>query len=106
MPHVRCSKCRARYGLTRQPAEYRRLPRCPRCKRTMVADPIDRREPHWVIDHYRQRVERDPKLTCYPGRGGCDEYSFPHRRGSGYCIHNPNLTEEDLIDRWETGSWS
>lgn len=28
-------------------------------------------------------------------------YHFPHRRGSGFCDHNPHLTIERLKDREE-----
>lgn len=104
MPHARCSKCRGRRTLTQHPDEYRRPPRCGRCGTPMVAHPVSRLEPHWTVDKYRSRVERNSRVTpiCYPGRGGCGGYSFPHRRGSGYCWHNPNLTDEDLQrrDRW------
>lgn len=26
----------------------------------------------------------------------CGMYHFPHRKGGGICMHNPNLTEEDF----------
>lgn len=82
MPHYRCSRCEARRTL-RPLDEYVRPPRCPRC-----------RGERWRLDTYRATKERGRGPTCWPGRGGCNGYPFPHRRGSGLCWHNPNLTEE------------
>lgn len=108
MPHVRCSKCGGRRTLARKPEEYVRLPRCARCGRKMHVDPADPAMPHYRVDKYRatrERGRRAPK-PCTPGHGGCYAYSFPHRRGSGYCIHNPTLTDDDMRERQETGSWA
>lgn len=103
--HVRCSKCRGRSVLARKPGDYIRLPRCRHCGRKMVADPVSLRQPHYYVDRYRARQERGrhaPK-PCRPGRGGCNGYHFPHRRGSRWCFHNPNLTDEDLRLQHEHG---
>ena len=93
MAFVRCCRCRARRTLNRHPDEYVRLPQCraPGC-----------RSRRYTVDAYRTRVERGGKVR--PCK--CYGYSFPHRRGSGYCEHNPKLTEEMLRERWESGSWS
>ena len=75
----------------------------------MVADPVRRTDPHYYIDRYRTKHERGRGARhklCYPGRGGCNGYSFPHRRGSLYCFHNPNITEQQLRAREESGAWS
>lgn len=77
----------------------------------MTADPARPTDPHYNVDQYRARRERGRGMVaagalCYPGRGGCHAYSFPHRRGSGYCVHNPNLTEAQLREREETGAWA
>lgn len=117
MPHVRCSKCAARATLPRRPEEYIRLPKCRGCQRKMTLDgkppPGSRESPRryarYRIDKYRQRHERGAgsrRKLCHPGRGGCGGYSFPHRRGSGYCWHNPNLTENDMRERHESGQWA
>ena len=73
----------------------------------MHADPIDRRTPHYVIDRYRARKERGKRAPkCDPAKTGCRGYSFIHRRGSGFCDHNPKLTIEHLQDRHERGRWA
>lgn len=55
------------------------------------------------VDKYRHLVERAGgkkyQRPCTPGRGGCNGYHFPHRRGSLFCDHNPRLTAEDLKER-------
>ena len=110
MPHVRCSRCRGRSTLARHPKAYIRIPRCKHCRRRMEYEPISRRTPHYYVDRYRTRKERGRGAilaTCYPGRGGCNGYSHPHRKGGGYCFHNPNLTDEMLRDREQGGgNWS
>ena len=109
--HVRCSKCRGRQTLARKPEQYIRLPRCRHCGRKMAADPVRPTDPHYYVDRYRTAIERGRGMLtrgqlCYPGRGGCHGYSFPHRRGSGYCAHNHNLTEGMMRDREEQGAWA
>ena len=100
MPHVRCSKCGARATLARKPEEYTRLPRCRGCQRKMTAHPIKPTDPHYRVDRWRARHERGRNAPkCDPSRTGCTGYSFIHRRGSGYCDHNPNLTMEQLQGR-------
>lgn len=95
MAYVRCSRCEARRTLARHPDEYIRVPRCRSCGHN-----------RYRVDRYRAKVERNRNLTCCPGRGACYGYSFPHRRGSGYCCHNPNLTEEMMQRREEMGAWA
>ena len=77
---VRCSKCRARRNLSQHPEAYIRRPRCRRCGAVGTLK----------IDAYRDSgQERRKAPTC-----NCDGWWFPHRRGSGGCIHRPTL--EDL----------
>lgn len=110
MPHVRCSKCGARTTLPRKPEEYIRIPRCRGCQRKMTLDgqppPGSRESPsryaRYRVDRWRARHERGrnaPKCQCYG-------YSFIHRRGSGFCVHNPHLTENDMREREEAGRWA
>lgn len=111
MPQVRCSKCRGRATLARNPGAYVRLPRCRHCGRQMTAEPVRSSDPHYVVDVYRIRRERGRGMVtagmlCFPGRGGCHAYSFPHRRGSGYCAHNPKVTDEMLQEREQQGAWA
>lgn len=107
MPHVRCSKCRGRRTLARDPKQYVRLPRCAVCLSKMDPDPVTPFVPHYTLDRYRTRKERGKGMKlCYPGRGGCFGYSFPHRHGSGYCEHNPNLTEAMRRERETDGNWA
>lgn len=93
MPHARCSRCQARRTLARNPDQYARLPNCQRCGHN-----------RYYLDHYRRNVERNKKAVpvCNPGRGGCSAYHFPHRKGSGFCIHNDKLTDEKLRAREES----
>lgn len=79
MPHVRCSRerCKQRRTLKRHPHQYIIVPRCKGCGGTA-----------YRIDTYRRDVERQVKPCT------CSQYHFPHRRGAGLCIHNPNVTEE------------
>lgn len=89
---VRCRRkikgveCGWRTTLSKQPAEYKRPPLCPRCKK-----------PFTYIDFTRIRTEWKVRpCKCYG-------YPFPHARGRGYCDHNPALTAEDLRLREEGG---
>lgn len=87
MPNCRCRKCDHRKTLTSYQFS-RRPPKCA-CGST-----------EWRQDKYRERVEKR-RRACR-----CHEYSFPHRRASGYCIHNPKVTAEDMRLREEQGSWA
>lgn len=108
MPHVRCSnrRCQARRTLNKHPDEYLRLPRCktPGC---FISQQRKGKPQRYRIDTYRQTKERGQKAPkpCTPGRGGCNGYHFPHRRGSLHCWHNPNLTEADSCEREALGRW-
>lgn len=35
---------------------------------------------------------------------GRDGNNMPHRKGSGWCIHNTNITDEQRQERWESGT--
>jgi hypothetical protein len=48
------------------------------------------------IDKYRATYEVGPEA---PKPCRCCGYSFPHRKGSLFCDHNPNLTEDDWNNR-------
>ena len=72
----------------------------------MEHDPVSLVTPHYYIDKWRTNNEVGVGLKrrgslCFPGRGGCNEYHFPHRRGSGYCRHNKSIAEEQLREREE-----
>jgi hypothetical protein len=54
--------------LPRPPARYYRKPTC--CGIILT------------VDAYRTKVEKHPKRTCC-----CDNYPFPHRKGSLFCVH-------------------
>ena len=106
MAIVRCSACRGRQTLGMAPTEYIRLPACKRCGRKMDNTGC-RGAPHFVVDRYRMRVERGRKAPkCDPAKTGCRGYSFIHRRGSGYCDHNPRLTVDMLQEREACGRWA
>lgn len=103
MSYVRCRWCRARRTLARHPDEYTRVPKCRRCR---GAERHNDGQQLYYVDRYRARAERGKgakAALCYPGRGGCNGYHFPHRRGSRFCDHNPKLTEDDLRERHERG---
>lgn len=106
MPHVRCSKCLGRRTLQRHPDQYQRLPRCARCNRQMTNIAGDKTKPHYRIDKYRPKFERGFKLVCDPSKSGCRGYSFIHRKGSGYCDFNADLTLAQLKERHERGTWA
>lgn len=78
--YVRCRCCLARRTLTRSLRSSTRLPRCRDCGAR-----------DYRVDTYRQRHERGARA---PRPCSCPEYHFPHRRGSGMCQWNPNVTEE------------
>jgi len=46
------------------------------------------------VDWYRMRKER-AATPC-----DCHGYGFLHRKGSRFCIHNPNLTDADHEERY------
>lgn len=99
--YVRCSKCNGRRVLARHPSQYIRLPRCKRCGRKMTTHPLTPTDPHYRIDRYRPKRERGRAARpCDPAKTGCGGYHFVHRRGSGFCVFNPKLTEDDLKARW------
>ncbi len=58
------------------------------------------------VDRWRQLHERAPfgpkPCRCgeYAGRTG----AMPHRKGSGWCEHNPNISIDDRQRRWEEGA--
>lgn len=85
----RCQRaaCRARQTIAKHPDEYVRPRRCRVCGKAGVA-----------VDRYRARGERR-RNVCYPGRGGCYAYSFPHARGRGWCEHNKSLTPQMVAER-------
>lgn len=78
--HVRCRHCERRRTLARPLHLYsaERLPQC-----------CGRRD--WRPDKYRQRREVGEGA---PRPCRCPQYHFPHYKGRGMCIHNPNVTEE------------
>jgi hypothetical protein len=86
----RCVSCGRRHTLRQMPEEYRREPRCKsKCK------------DGWLrVDWYRMAAEWHVK----PCR--CDEYSFPHAHGRGYCKHNPAITLDDRKQRYDEGKWA
>lgn len=99
MTFVRCSYCQARRTLARHPNDYYRTPPCktPGCnnRRKRRGLPI-----RYYVDKWRARHERAPHVkpcTCGEVYGANGEY--PHRRGSGWCVHNPNITDRDRAER-------
>jgi hypothetical protein len=79
-------ECGWRATLTKQPLEYKRAPKCKRCGKTITYIDFNRIRKWWK------------NKPC-----NCGGYTFPHRRGDGYCEHNPKLTAEDLRLRVEGG---
>ncbi len=74
----RCSACGARKVM--RPVEtYIRVPKCPRCK-----------SKKWRVDKYRRDVERRARPCRCVGY-----YDFPHRKGSGWCVHNQSWSADD-----------
>lgn len=95
MAYVRCSYCEGRRTLAKPPDEYVRLPPCrtPGCngRRKRLKKTI-----RYRVDKYRTKFERGKAVKpCTPGRGGCDGYPFPHRKGSRRCIHNPHYERDN-----------
>lgn len=86
----RRSACQARQTIARHPDEYLRPRTCRVCGKGRLR-----------VDTYRDSGREHAGTVCR-----CWGYSFPHRRGSGYCFHNPNLTPEMLQEREETGTWA
>lgn len=79
MPHCRCRHCHRRQTLARHPEEYLRVRygRCRFCRDKRLLR----------VDKYRDdgRERKRQGKPC-----NCLEYSFPHRKGSGWCQFNPN----------------
>lgn len=96
MAFVRCSYCRARRTLARYPDQYYLVPTCktPGCnnRRKRLKKPIS-----YYIDRWREKNERAPHAPrpCKCGHVYGATGEFPHRRGSGQCIHNPERKEID-----------
>ncbi len=87
--YVRCANCNTRHALAKPLKDYLRVPRCRSCHRR-----------HWWQDSFRaKRKAAERKVQCRPGTCACGAYHYPHRRGSGYCLYNPNLTDEMLAER-------
>lgn len=76
----RCKKCWARRTLNRHPEQYLKVPACSCGHRD------------WYVDNYRITVEWGKSGI---ERCDCAGYQFPHRKGGGWCFHNPEL---DLSD--------
>jgi len=85
----RCVSCGDRHVLRLQPDEYTRPRQCRHGCRAPLR-----------IDWYRMAAEWHRK----PCR--CDGYSFPHARGRGYCMHNPELSADMLRERYEAGAYA
>lgn len=75
MSHVRCRKCEGRRTLPKHPDAYLRKP--PRC-----------RTPGCKSHEYRVDRYRETKEIGSHGRR-CNGYHFPHYKGRGACLHNP-----------------
>lgn len=99
--YARCSYCQMRAKLTKLPEHYLRLPRCkgPGC---WAESKRKGRPQRWYIDRYRMLHERG-RFGPRPCKCGepmtYNGETFPHRRGSGFCRYNPNITEEMYRDR-------
>ena len=80
--------------------------RCRRCRHRQKLPPVAKRKCKncgarddgnlWVLDQHRVRIERNSKVTklCR-----CPWYHFPHRHGSGFCIHNSRVTADRVAER-------
>lgn len=77
------SSCQSRKRLPKHPDEYIRPARCRQCRKGF-----------YRVDKYRSDGREQRGHTCR-----CAEYSFPHFRGRGYCIHNASITAEDMRQR-------
>lgn len=100
MTFVRCSYCQARRTLKHSPSFYLRIPTCktPGCnkKRSRLGKPV-----RYYIDNWRRLNERAPHAPrpCQCGEVYGDGGEYPHRLGSGWCIHNPGITDHDRAER-------
>lgn len=101
MSHYRCSACRARQRLNKPPHEYIRAIFCRSCGERIHAY-WTRGQTHLTVDRYRIQRERGRKAP----KCRCHGYSFAHRPRSGFCLQNPNLTDEALQAREAEGRWS
>lgn len=90
----RCSnaKCQSRRRLPKHPSQYVRKSAilCRSCSKG-----------HYRVDPYRSDGREQRGHTCR-----CDNYSYPHYRGRGYCRFNPKLTPEMMQEREQSGVWS
>jgi len=91
MPHCRCSNCGRRQTLTKHPEEYTRkhFASCRFCKKAPIV----------YVDHYRDSG-KERKRQGKPCN--CLGYSFPHRKGSGWCEMGGPL----YVNQGERENWS
>jgi hypothetical protein len=95
----RCRFCGARRRISMHPTRLIRIPRC-HCRGEKKALRKAYREGKsppqtWRVDLYRDsRREHPKKRVCQ-----CENYGFPHRRGSGWCVNNPHWTAEEAERR-------
>lgn len=99
--YARCSYCQARRKLTMLPENYIVVPKCkaPGC---WVKSKRLGRPQRYYIDRYRMLHERGrlgPRPCCCHEPMNEEGKTFPHRRGSGFCIHNKNISEEQYRER-------
>lgn len=82
----RCWRCGKRQSIAKHPSEYVRGYRlCKHCGKHKV-----------VVDKYRNTGKEQAGHTCL-----CGEYSFPHYRGRGWCLHNPTKQgQHDQREVW------
>lgn len=80
----RCTKCRTRQTLKRQPTDYYPHRVCVICGSDLK------------VDWYRRNQEHK-RVLCR-----CYGYHYPHRKAGGvWCEHHPTgPTEEDYIQRY------
>lgn len=72
IPH-RCSRCQARHAFKFHWQTYRKVMQCTQCGYT-----------RFYVDKTRQKRDSGQQ-SCE-----CDAYHYPHRRGSGQCVHGPD----------------
>lgn len=79
----RCWRCWTRRTLPKPLSEYVRTPKCKICGTTLLFVCKDRLPSRW--GHKR--------------RCNCNGYYFPHRKGGGWCEHNPLIEERHQQQR-------